>query len=266
MFVEDVMMVKGFIFDLDGTVYLDDQVIDGAVEAINNLREKGHKVIFLTNKSIATRNDYVDKLNKLGIQVSLDEVINSNYITVKYLKEHMKEGDAVLVIGEDPLFEELKEENIKLTEDPNQAAYVVLGWDREFNYEKLNAAYQAWLNKAIILATNPDRTCPVYGGGQIPDCGAMIGALEGATGYPIDHIIGKPSRLTAEFVVNEMLGLKPEQCFMVGDRLETDIRMGVENGLNTVLVLTGITTADMVGDAAYKPTYVLDSIKEIVNL
>nr|WP_048823691.1 HAD-IIA family hydrolase [Bacillus sp. B-jedd] len=259
-------MVKGFIFDLDGTVYLDDQVIDGAVEAINSLREKGHKVIFLTNKSIATRNDYVDKLNKLGIPVSLDEVINSNYITVKYLKEHMKEEDAVLVIGEEPLFEELKADNIKLTDDPNQAAYVVLGWDREFNYEKLNAAYQAWLNKATILATNPDRTCPVYGGGQIPDCGAMIGALEGATGYPIDYIIGKPSRLTAEFVVKEILGLKPEQCFMVGDRLETDIRMGVENGLKTVLVLTGITTADMVGDAVYKPTYVLDSIKEIGNL
>lgn len=259
-------MVKGFIFDLDGTVYLDDQVIDGAVEAIKSLRERGHKVIFLTNKSIATRYDYVNKLNKLGIDVSLDEVINSNYITVKYLKEQMKEGDTVLVIGEEPLFEELKEENIKITDDPNQAAYVVLGWDRQFNYEKLNAAYQAWLNKATILATNPDRTCPVYGGGQIPDCGAIIGALEGATGQPIDSIIGKPSRLTAEFVVNDILGLKPEQCFMVGDRLETDIRMGYENGLNTVLVLTGITKAEMVKDAVYKPTYVLESIKEIVNL
>ncbi|OCA84512.1 HAD family hydrolase [Bacillus sp. FJAT-27225] len=259
-------MVKGFIFDLDGTVYLDDQVIDGAVEAINSLRDRGHKVIFLTNKSIATRYDYVNKLNKFGIQVSLDEVINSNFITVKYLKETMKDEDSVLVIGEEPLFEELKAEHIKLTDDPNQATHVVLGWDRQFNYEKLNAAYQAWINKATILATNPDRTCPVYGGGEIPDCGAMIGALEGATGQPIDFIIGKPSRLTAEFVINEILQLHPDQCFMVGDRLETDIRMGVENGLNTVLVLTGITTADMVKNAVYKPTYVLDSIKEITKL
>ncbi|MCH1624076.1 HAD-IIA family hydrolase [Ferdinandcohnia quinoae] len=259
-------MVKGFIFDLDGTVYLDDQVIEGAVETIISLRERGHKIVFLTNKSIATRIDYVNKLNKLGIPVTLDEVINSNYITMKYLKDHMKEDDAALVIGEEPLFQELREENINLTNDPQKATYVVLGWDRQFNYEKLNIAYQAWLNKAIILATNPDRTCPVYGGSQIPDCGAIIGALEGATGQPIDSVIGKPSRLTAEFVVNEILNLKPEQCYMVGDRLETDIRMGFENGLNTVLVLTGVSTAEMVKETHYKPTYVFNSIKEIVNI
>ncbi|MCC3355521.1 HAD-IIA family hydrolase [Bacillus sp. REN16] len=259
-------MVKGYIFDLDGTVYLDDQIIDGAVETINRLREAGNKVVFLTNKSIATRNDYVTKLNKLGIHANLSEVINSNYIAVKYLKEHMNEQDSVLVIGEKPLFEELREENISITNDPKKATYVVLGWDRQFNYEKLNLAYQSWLNKATILATNPDRTCPVFGGGQLPDCGAIIGALEGATGQPIDSVIGKPSRQTAEFVVNEILNLKPEQCYMVGDRLETDIRMGFENGMNTVLVLTGVSTADMVEKTVYKPTYVLNSIKDIVNL
>ncbi len=264
--MEDVTMVKGYIFDLDGTVYLDDQIIDGAVETINRLREAGNKVVFLTNKSIATRNDYVTKLNKLGIHANLSEVINSNYIAVKYLKEHMKEQDSVLVIGEEPLFEELREENITITNDPKKATYVVLGWDRKFNYEKLNLAYQSWLNKATILATNPDRTCPVLGGGQLPDCGAIIGALEGATGQPIDSVIGKPSRLTAEFVVKEILNLKPEQCYMVGDRLETDIRMGFENGMNTVLVLTGVSTADMVEETVYKPTYVLNSIKDIVNL
>jgi arabinose operon protein AraL len=94
----------------------------------------------------------------------------------------------------------------------------------------------------------------------------MIGALEGTTGVPIDLIIGKPSSLTAKFVVNDILKLNPNQCYMIGDRLETDIRMGYENGINTVLVLTGITKADMVKDSIYKPTHVIDSIKEIVNV
>lgn len=259
-------MEKGFIFDLDGTVYLDNQLIDGAAEAIQSLRGRGDKVVFLTNKSISTRNDYVKKLKKLGIDTSIHEVINSNYITAKYLKEKMQPTDAVFVIGEEALFEELMEENIQITNNPDRATFVVLGWDRQFNYDKLNAAYQAWVkNNAVILATNPDRTCPVFDG-QIPDCGAIIGAFEGATGYPIDYVIGKPSKLTADFIVNEVLHLKPNQCYMVGDRLETDIRMGMENGLNTVLVLTGITTLDMLKNSQIQPTFIIESIKEIATL
>lgn len=259
-------MIRGFIFDLDGTVYLGDQLINGAVETIKYLRNNGDKVIFLTNKPISTRNDYLIKLNKLGIDANINEIINSNFITAKYLKERLTIDDAVFVIGEEPLLEEMRNENIRMTNDPNQANFVVLSWDRKFTYEKLNIAYQAWFkNKATILATNPDRTCPVYGG-QVPDCGAMIGALEGATGQPIDYVIGKPSDFIAQFVVNKVLKLKPEQCYMVGDRLETDIRMGSENGLNTILVLTGITKAFMVEESDYQPTYIMESIKDIVGL
>ncbi|MGN1400028.1 MAG: HAD-IIA family hydrolase [Bacillus sp. (in: firmicutes)] len=258
-------MTKGFIFDLDGTVYLDDEIIDGAAETIRELRDRGDKVIFLTNKSISTRLEYVQKLNKLGIQVDLDEVINSNFITAKFLKDQLRDGEAALVIGEEPLLEELREENIPITEDPLKAKYVVLGWDREFSYEKINLAFQAWNNKAKIIATNPDRTCPVKGG-EIPDCGAMIGALEGATGESIDSITGKPSRLMAEYVVKHILNLAPSDCYMIGDRLETDIKMGNENGMQSVLVLTGITTKEMVRTSHYEPAYVLDSIKGVSNL
>ena len=258
-------MTKGYIFDLDGTVYLDDEIIEGAAEAIKELKSRGDKVVFLTNKSISTRMDYVKKLNKLGIDAQLDEVINSNFITAKFLKNHLNEGEAVLVIGEQPLFDELEEENIPITEDPTKAKFVVLGWDRQFSYEKINLAFQAWLNNAKIIATNPDRTCPVKGG-EIPDCGAMIGALEGATGERIHSITGKPSRLMAKYVVSNILGLNPADCYMVGDRLETDIRMGNENGLNSVLVLTGITTREMIGTSNDEPAYVLDSIKGVSSL
>ncbi len=131
-------------------------------------------------------------------------------------------------------------QNVPLTDDYHDAAFVVLGWDRNFTYQKLNHAFQAWRNGAKILATNPDRTCPVYNG-QIPDCGAMIGAMEGATGEKVELILGKPSTIAAHFIVTEQFKLPPEDCFIVGDRLETDIKMGNDYGLQSVLVLTGIT-------------------------
>lgn len=257
--------MKGFIFDLDGTVYLDEDIIDGAVEAIRELKNRGDKVVFLTNKSISTRLDYVNKLKRLGIDATLDQVINSNYITARYLKDHLKTGESVLVIGEQPLFEELIEMGISITDNEKQAKYVVLGWDRKFTYDKINKAFQAWLNQAKIIATNPDRSCPINGG-EIPDCGAMIGALEGATGKPIEAVTGKPSKLMAEYVVSKVLNMKPSDCYIVGDRLETDIKMGNENGLNSVLVLTGITKSEMIQESNYQPSFILESIKEVTNL
>lgn len=256
--------MRGFIFDLDGTIYLDEQIIEGAVEAINELRKRGDKVVFLTNKSIASRMDYVGKLSKLGIATDLDDVINSNFITAHFLKNQLDKGEAVLVIGEQTLLDELSENGISITDDVKAAKFVVLGWDRKFTYDKINQAYQAWLNGAKIIATNPDRTCPVKDG-EIPDCGAMIGALVGTTGETIE-VMGKPSKRMAEYVVAKVLKLHPSYCYMVGDRLETDIKMGNENGMNSVLVLTGITSREMVSITAYHPKYILDSIKDITNI
>lgn len=258
-------LVKGYIFDLDGTIYLDNNMIDGAAEAIAQLKKRGDKVVFLTNKSISTRNEYVEKLGRMGIQTKIDEVINSNLITAIFLKKNILPGEKVYVIGEKPLLEELINEGISLTDNCKDCSYVVIGWDRQFNYEKLCKAYEAWENKAIIIATNPDRTCPINKG-QIPDCGSMIGAIEGATGEPIDLITGKPSKILADYVVNQVLGLPPSQCFMIGDRLETDILMGNENGMNSVLVMTGITNTDMLHKSLIKPTYILKSVKEIVTI
>lgn len=257
--------MKGFIFDLDGTIYIDDEVISGAVEAIKILKERGDKVVFLTNKSIASRNDYVVKLNKLGIKVELSEVINSNYITTNYLKSVMDEKDSVYVIGEEPLFEELLEEKVKLADVPAEASYVVLGWDRKFTYDKLNNAFQAWRNGAKVLATNPDRTCPVQGG-EIPDCGALIGAMEGATGESVTMITGKPSSMMSDYVLDQVLGMNAEDCFMIGDRLETDIRMANEAGIKSVLVMTGITNEEMLKTASHLPDYVLASVRDITRL
>lgn len=260
-----VKILNGYIFDLDGTIYIDNEIITGVPDAIKSLKERGDKVIFLTNKSIASREDYVKKLKMLDIQVNLEEVINSNYITAHYLKNVMKTEDSVYVIGEAPLFEELREENIKIADTSARASYVVLGWDREFNYDKLNQAYQAWRNGAEIIATNPDRTCPVREG-EIPDCGAMIGALEGATGEPVKIITGKPSSLMASYVLNNVLQMEACNCYMIGDRLETDIKMGNDAGMQSVLVMTGITTPTMLEDSVHKPKYILESVRDILSL
>ncbi|SFD38913.1 arabinose operon protein AraL [Bacillus sp. OV194] len=259
-------MVRGYIFDLDGTVYLGDRLIPGSAEAIHHLKKRGDKVLFVTNKSIATRQDYVRKLRKLGIEVSLQEVINSNYIAAMYLNEVLVPGEKVLALGEAPLLSELQEFVIPLTENPAEAAYVVLGWDREFNYEKLNLAFQACLHQAKVIATNPDRTCPMENNQQLPDCGAMIGALEGATGKPIDLVVGKPSSYLAEVAVKKILLLEYENCYMIGDRLETDIKMANESGMNSVLALTGISNREMAATSPYKPKYILESIKDITSL
>lgn len=257
-------MVKGFIFDLDGTVYLGENEIEGASEAIHTLRKRGDHILFLSNKPIATRQSYVEKLHAMGIHTNLDEVFNSNLMMARYLKSVLKREEKILVIGEQPLFEELQAIGAAITNNAEEARYVVLSWDRNFAYTKLNSAYQAWKAGAKIIATNPDRTCPVADG-EIPDCGAMIGAIEGATGQPIDLIVGKPSALIAEAAM-KAIGLPKENCYMVGDRLETDIKMAIDAGMNSVLVLTGVTKKDMLKNSDYKPTFVLNSIQEIPDI
>lgn len=256
--------MKGFIFDLDGTVYLGDKLIDGAVEAIQTLRARGDKVVFLSNKPIATRQSYAHKLTRMGIPTGVNDVINSSLIVARYLQKVCKRGDKVLVIGEEPIRDELREHGIAISDNPREVKYAVLSWDRRFTYDRLNDLYQAVMCGATVIASNPDRTCPLEDG-QIPDTGALIGALEGATGKPVDLVVGKPSPIAAEAAVQH-LGLDYSACYMVGDRLETDIKMGNDTGMNSVLVLTGISTREMAETSEHQPRYILNSIKEIVNL
>ncbi|MBO8163969.1 MAG: HAD-IIA family hydrolase [Brevibacillus sp.] len=256
--------MRGFIFDLDGTVYLGEQLIPGAAEAIRTLRERGDKVVFLSNKPIATRESYAHKLTKMGIPTSVDDVLNSSLIAARYLQQKIKPGERVMVIGEQPIREELRRHGIAMSSDPREVAYVVLSWDRQFTYDKLNDLYQAVSNGAVVIASNPDRTCPLEDG-QVPDTGALIGALEGATGRPVELVVGKPSPIAAEMAVRH-LGLDYTDCCVVGDRLETDIKMGNDTGMQSVLVLTGISTREMARTSLYQPSFIIDSIKEVVHL
>ncbi|MGZ9583994.1 HAD-IIA family hydrolase [Paenibacillus marinisediminis] len=260
--------MRGYIFDLDGTVYLGERVIEGAVEAIEALRARGDKVMFLSNKPIATRVSYAHKLSKMGIPTTDRDIMNSSSLVAKYMRQISQPGDQILVIGEEPIRDEMRNEGLQLSDHDVDAPYVVLSWDRHFTYDKLNVLYQAVIRGAHVIISNPDRTCPMENG-QVPDTGALIGALEGALGVPLDAtmatVVGKPSAIAAKMAAAH-LQLESDQCYMVGDRLETDILLANENGMNSVLVLTGITEPEMVDLAHIQAKYVINSIADVVNL
>lgn len=258
------MKPRGYIFDLDGTIYLGERPVPGAAQAIRRLRERGDRVVFLSNKPIARRREYAGKLQRMGIPAGVREILNSSLVTAQYFRRVCREGEKVLVIGEEPIREELAEHGVLLTEEPEDASYVLLSWDRGFTYEKLNRAFQAWKKGAKFVASNPDRSCPVEGG-ELPDTAALIGALEAVTGQKINQVAGKPSSMMAEAALHH-LGLKPASCFMVGDRLETDIRMACETGMRSVLVLTGISTRLEAEKSPWRPDHILPGIAGVPDI
>lgn len=250
----------GALVDLDGTVYLGDRLLPGADGAVASLRDRDVAVLFVTNKAIERRETYCEKLTELGVPVSLDDVITSGAMTAQYLATHHP-SEPVFVVGEDPLRRELEAAGLQLVETPEAAGVLLASMDRGFDYERLSAAHRAMEAASTFIATNPDRTCPTENG-EIPDCAAMVGAIEGASGRDLERVIGKPSQ-TAIDASMDRLKLAPEQCLMVGDRLETDIEMGNRAGMTTVLVLTGVTDRSAVERSSIQPDYVIDSIADI---
>ena len=251
----------GYVLDLDGTVYLGEALLPGARRTIEALRAHGSRVVFLSNKPLQTRANYAAKLTRLGISTSLDEVINSSWVLTRWL-EREAPGAALFVIGEPPLLAELRAAGFRLTEHPGEIEFVVASFDRAFNYRKLQIAFDAVRAGARLVATNADRYCPTPGGG-LPDAAAVIGAIEGCTGQQVEVVVGKPSPITARAILDR-LRLPPPECIIVGDRLETDIRMGRETGMATAVVLTGVTTPELLAASDVRPDYVLHRLDELL--
>lgn len=254
---------KGYIFDLDGTIYLGQNAIEGAVNTVNRLLADDKKVLFLTNKTIDSRHNYVKKLNGLGIPVTLNEILSPVIVTLSLLRER-HQGQQVYVIGEQIFKDELEREGVLFASTPDETDVIVLSWDRNFHYDQLNFAYQAIKRGAKVIATNPDRTCPTPDG-DLPDCGSIIGAIEGATGIKINDIAGKPSKHMADVALN-VLNLTAKDCLMIGDRLETDIYIGKISGMHTALVLTGTSRPEDVLQAEFQPNYVINSVNDIYEI
>jgi len=252
----------GYIFDLDGTIYLGEKLIPGAGETIERLKSLSKKIIYLSNKPLQTREDYAAKLTRLGIPTRAEEVINSSLVMARWLSGESP-GATIYVIGEAPLIQELVRAGFRISEKAGKIQYVIASFDRTFDYRKLNIALQAIKKGAHFVATNPDRTCPVEGG-EIPDCAAMIGAVEGTTGKKVETVVGKPSDTMIRVAVDYM-GLLPQDCVLVGDRLETDMVMGKKAGMAAALVLTGVTTRKRLKNSDIQPDYVWESVAEIIK-
>lgn len=254
---------RGYIFDLDGTVYLGEKAIPGAPKIIAELKQQGSRVIFLSNKPLQPREIYAQKLTRLGIPTSRDEVITSSLVLIQYLLKEMPTA-TVFAIGEAPLLDELATAGISLSDTPEEIDVVVASFDRTFDYRKLNIGFQALRLGARFFATNADRTCPIAGG-EIPDAAAVIGALEGCSGRKVELVAGKPSSLMVEITL-QGLGLQADDCLMIGDRLETDMLMGKNAGMATALVLTGVTQREDIPHSSVQPDYTLESVADILSI
>ncbi len=247
----------GYIFDLDGTVYLGDILLPGAADLFAGLRRAGRRVAFLSNNPTKSRTQYVAKLTRLGIQANLAEVVNTTYVMVEWLRANAPQA-VVYPVSEQPLIDELTAAGFAISERAGEVDIVIASFDRTFVYHKLQVAFDAIRAGARLVATNPDRFCPVPGGGE-PDAAAIIAAIEACTNTRCVVNVGKPSPIMAR-TVSAMLQLPPARCLMVGDRLLTDIAMGAEAGMDTALVLTGDSTRADLPAAPYQPTYILDDL------
>ena len=256
-------MYSTYLFDLDGTIYLGDTLLPGAAETITALRKAGRRTIFLSNNPTKTRSQYATKLTLLGIPTPIDDIVTSSFVMVHWLLHEMPQA-RLFVVGEEPLKQDLRAAGFQLSETPGEIDLVVASFDRTFAYQKLQIAFDAIRAGARLIATNPDRYCPLQGGGGQPDCAAVIAAIEACTAVTCEMIAGKPSPIMIK-VITDMLQVLPEQCIVVGDRLETDIRMGIAAGMATALVLTGDATQEKLLASGLQPTLVLERIDGLLE-
>jgi HAD superfamily hydrolase (TIGR01450 family) len=256
-----------YTFDLDGTIYLGDGLLPGARETIETLRDRGKVVRFLSNNPTKDPEQYAEKLAALGLETPLEEIVNTTVTTTHWLLEHAPDA-VVFAIGEEPLKRAFATAGIAMSEDPAEIDIVVASYDRTFEYRKLQIAFDAiWFHRrARLIATNPDRFCPFPGGRGEPDCAAIIAAIEACTGATCEANLGKPNPAMLHTAL-EGVDVDLADCVMVGDRLQTDIRMGLDAGMAAALVLTGETTADDVRGIppAERPPIVLDRIDRLLT-
>ncbi len=246
-----------FIFDMDGTVLLGSQLIDGAKEFINYLASKDIGHIFLTNNSANSRKDYVEKLGKLGLTITEDQVFTSGEATARFLLKQ-NSGARVFLAGTPSLEREFRDFGFQLTDE--HPDFVVLGFDTTLTYQKLYKLCDLIRSGVPYIATHPDINCPTETG-FMPDIGSIMALIETSTGRRADVVIGKPNLPIVEALL-EKTGVSLEELVMVGDRLYTDINMG-QSGITTVLVLSGETKLEDIPLALHQPDYVVKDLGEL---
>jgi len=266
-------LFAGYIFDLDGTIYLGDSLLPGAQRLIHALRQLNRRLLFLSNNPTKDPAAYAAKLTSLGIPATPDEVLNTVVTTTHWLRQHLPTA-TVFAIAEEPLQRALRDAGLRLSDDPAQIDVVIASYDRTFEYRKLQIAFDSlWPSdtarggkpRARFVATNPDRYCPFPDGRGEPDAAAIVAAIEACTGVRCERHFGKPDPYMLTIAL-DLLGLPAQDCVMTGDRLYTDIRMARDAGMPSALVLTGDTSSETLqhASAAERSDYVLDRVDALV--
>ena len=252
---------KLFLLDMDGTIYLDDDLFDGTMDFLEYVKKIGGRYIFLTNNSSKSVDKYIEKLGKLGIATTEEDFLTSTNATVLYLEK--KQYHKIYAFGTTSFKEQLKDAGLPITDKLEEDIdCLCMGFDTELTFQKLEDAC-ILLNKGVdYIATNPDWVCPTWYG-YVPDCGSVSQMLFNATKRkPI--FIGKPEP-TMALLAMEKTGFKPEETAVMGDRLYTDIACGVNAGISSIFVLSGEGTMDDVAASDVKPEFIYDNIRKVLN-
>lgn len=260
---KDLTILKNidmFLLDMDGTIYLDDDLFDGSLDFINKIIKQNKKYIFLTNNSSKSKNDYLNKLEKLGIPAKEENIFTSGMAMGMYLNNNYP-NKKVYLVGTKALEKELLSYSINLVnENPD---IVLIGFDRELTYEKLEKACEYLDNGAIFLATNTDYVCPIKDHRYIPDCGSICKMITTATSKT-PKFIGKPEPDMINIIANQY-NLPKNKIAMIGDRVYTDIACGYNAKCITICVLSGESTMNTINESDIKPDFIFNSIKDIIE-
>ena len=259
MKTDQLHTIRAFVIDMDGVLYRGQTHLPGARRFLQLLQREQVPYVLLTNNSSLTVTQYVDKLDRMGIDVPPARVMTSAVATAQYLAGQAEPGTPVYMIGMEGLEQALQAEGFVLTDESPQ--YVVVGFDTNVTYRQLSAAALAVRAGAVFIGTNPDLTLPTERGLE-PGAGSILAAIEAATGVA-PKIIGKPEPGAFEAALAK-LGTRPDETAMLGDRLETDIVGGAKAGLRTILVLTGATARDDLAGAEIEPDMVFDNLEQVV--
>ena len=266
---ERLINTRLFLLDMDGTLYLGDDVFDGAVDFIHSISETGRNYIYLTNNSSRAGVDYITRLRKLGFPCEAENVFTSGMATGEYLNQNYP-GAKVYLAGTKAFYRELQSYGIDLVNDENghtdvdTVDVVVQGFDTELVYEKLDLACHFLRRGAKFIAANPDWVCPMPADEVLPDCGSICALLTAASGVKPEYI-GKPNRNMID-VVSKMTGVPNENICAVGDRLYTDIAVAKNAGSVSVCVLSGESSEQDIAASDVKPDYVLQNVAEIAKI
>ena len=252
--------VKCFVLDMDGTIYLGNELFPFTLDFLRKVEQSGRRFVFFTNNSSRSYEAYRAKLNRMGIPVTREQMLISTDVILEYIHSHYP-GKSAYVVGTESLVEAFRQAGVTVCED---ADLCVLGFDTELTYHKLVVGCDLVRHGKPFLAVNQDWNCPVEGGGFIPDCGSMARLFAASTGVePI--FFGKPTRRALDYML-KATGCRPEELAVVGDRLYTDIAVAAGSGVTSVLVLSGEATRADLKDSPVQPDLVVQDLSELATL